>query len=342
MRMPDEATSTQPLFGIPELSPQVLETYARLWQFETWLRRMVYVQLRAADGDAWETKINTAKAKTPKDNDKRLIHMPTAEDDVLSFVQLSELKRVVAEDWALFASYLPPQTLWDAKLEEVMAIRHRVAHFRSIHRDDLRRVAQFLRDLDAGFWRFCTEYNNSHPVLPQSGDPVVEHFLPLDLIPWQQTSDGAWARYGSAHPSECLTVTVEVLAMPWANWSLPIAGQPGFLYDVTIYARGQRHIDYRQVMRATRPLHKHVVHICLDDGSKPLRFTVPACLGADRLNPIIQDFYDAALNSLRPGLDETPYETAKAYADTLPEYVLGPQNPLTFLGPDMPCSFFQA
>ena len=205
------------------------------------------------------------------------------------------------------------------------------------------RVEKILvRDLDVGFWKFCTEYNNPSAVLPQSGDPVVEHFLPLDLIPWRQTSGGAWARYGSAHPSERFTVTVEVLSMPWAKWSLPIAGQAGFLYDVMIYARGQRHIDYRQLMRATKPLHKHVAHLCLDGGAKPLRFTVPACLGPDTVKAIIQNFYDAALNSLRPGLDDTPDTSIQAYADTLPEYVLGPNNPLTFLGPDMPCSFFQA
>ena len=34
-------------------------------------------------------------AAGPKNNDKRMTHMPTPEDDVLSFVQLSELQRVV-------------------------------------------------------------------------------------------------------------------------------------------------------------------------------------------------------------------------------------------------------
>jgi hypothetical protein len=166
--------------------PRFLETYARLWQFETWLRRLVYVQLRALDGDAWQTKINAANGEKPKASDKRLTHMPTAEDGVLSFVQLSELKRVVSDQWPLFESYLPPKTIWDAKLEEVLAIRHRVAHFRSLHRDDLARMTQFLRDIDAGFWRFCTSYNNPRPVLPQSGEPVVEHFLPLDLFAWTE------------------------------------------------------------------------------------------------------------------------------------------------------------
>ena len=62
----DAPARPEPLFGVGELPPQILETYAHLWQFETWLRRLVYVQLRALDGDAWETKINAAAAAKPK------------------------------------------------------------------------------------------------------------------------------------------------------------------------------------------------------------------------------------------------------------------------------------
>ena len=47
----------EPLFGVGELAPEVLAAYAHLWQFETWLRRLVYVQLRALDGDSWESKM---------------------------------------------------------------------------------------------------------------------------------------------------------------------------------------------------------------------------------------------------------------------------------------------
>lgn len=338
--MSDDLASDERAFGVPELSGNVLETYARLWQFETWLRRLVYVQLRALDGDAWETKIETAKAKLPKKHDKDLTHMPTSEDDVLSFVQLSELRRVVADHWNLFASYLPPQPIWDAKLTEVMAIRHRVAHFRSLHRDDLARVTQFLRDIDNGFWRFCTSYNDPTPVLPQTNDPVVEHFLAFDLLPWGETGEGKWARLGSVDPSERITMTIEVLAMPWAEWATPIAGKPGFLYDVLIFARGRRHHHFPRLLQSTRADHRHVAHICLDGGSKSFRFTLPACLGADKVKEIVARFHDAALNTLAPGLDERPDSTVQALADTYPEYVLGPTNPLTFLGPDMPCSFF--
>ncbi|HMJ11324.1 MAG TPA: hypothetical protein VK524_07935, partial [Polyangiaceae bacterium] len=41
-----------PLFGVPGLPERVLEAYARLWQLETWLRQLVYVNLRAKAGDS--------------------------------------------------------------------------------------------------------------------------------------------------------------------------------------------------------------------------------------------------------------------------------------------------
>ncbi len=339
--MPEDAQSEEPLFGVSQLKPQALRIYAHLWQFENWLRCLVYVQLRARDGDDWQKDLQISKAKVPKEGDKRMTHMPTPEDDILSFVPISELKRVIAENWSLFESYLPPKDIWGAKFEEVMAIRHRIAHFRSLHQHDAARVLQFLRDIDQGFWRFCTAYNNAQPVLPQSDDPVVSHFLEHDLFAWTKVDGSKWARIGHAAPSERFAVTVEVLPMPWATWSMPIAGQPGFLYDVMIYARGQRHLDYRSILRTTLNLHPHIVHLCLDGGAKPFRFTVPACLGKDKVISIIEGFFDAAQNSLRPGLEDVSNGPAQRLADSFPEYVLGPENPLTFLSPDMPCDFFQ-
>jgi hypothetical protein len=339
--MTTQNNQQEPLFGVSELAPEVLASYAHLWQFETWLRRLVFVQLRALDGDAWESKIKSGRAAVPKYNDKRMTHMPTTEDDVLSFIQLSELQRVVAEHWHLFETYLPPKTIWDAKLEEVVAIRNRIAHFRSLHRDDLARVRQFLRDIDQGFWRFCTSYNNAQPILPQTNDPLVAHFLRFDLFAWKEVGDQEWARVGHADPSERFAMTVEVLRMPWVRSTLPVAGQSGFLYDVSIMTRGPRHYNYRGLLQRTKAQHCHVVHLCLNGSATTFRFTVPAVLGERKLIEIIEAFHDGALNSTQPGAYDRPAAAIESMARELPEYVLGPENPLTFLSPDVPCAFFQ-
>jgi hypothetical protein len=329
-----------PLFGVPDLPERVLETYARLWQLETWIRHLVYVHLRAKSGDAWEGHVH--RAMNPKNSDKRLTHMPTADESLLSYAQLSELRAIIAGNWSMFESYLPPQNIWEAKLDEVSQIRHRVAHFRSTHADDLPRVVQLLRDVDGGFWRFCTFYNDSHPVLPAIDDPVTMAFIDLDRFPWSDVGNNRWARMGHAAESDRITVTVEVLRMPWAEWTVPVAGKEGFLYDVNVHARGQWHHDFDRLLKSTRALHKHLVHICLESAEKSFRFTIPAVLGEDLIARLISALHDAALNTVKPGLSSTaaPDDKVQRFADGQPEYVLGPNNPLTFLSPDMPCSMF--
>jgi hypothetical protein len=141
----NEATEpSQPLSDdeVPEVPKRALDTYARLWQLKTWLRRMIYVELRALLGDAWSQNL----PKTGSfDADKRLTHMPTPEMNALSYAQLSELTQLMGTHWMCLKGYLPPQDLWDAKLKEINQIRHRVAHFRRGHTDDQTRLLQFLR-----------------------------------------------------------------------------------------------------------------------------------------------------------------------------------------------------
>jgi hypothetical protein len=337
-KKPDKATEVCPHSLVPELPEGVLHTYSRLWQLETWLRRLVYIELRALAGDDWRLKIRGAEK--PWEADKRLTHMPTPESDPLSYVQLSELRRIISDDWRLFEPFLPPKSIWEAKLEEIGQIRHRIAHFRRGHNDDLQRVVQFLRDVDHGFWRFCTLYNDPHPILPQSDDPVESHFLHLDPFPWGEVSDGKWARTGIADPEARFGLTVEVLCRPWASWSTPAAGKPGLLYDLMIQARQQRHLDYRRLLESTSRVHEYLVHICLDSMANSIRVTIPAVLGAERVIQIVERLHEASLYCLVPGLSEPRADAVQSLADSWPEYVLGPENPLTFLAPDMPCSFF--
>lgn len=327
---------------VPGLPQHILDTYARLWQLETWLRRLVYVELKAFAGDDWASKIRNAEK--PKEKDKCLSHMPIPEESPLSYTQFSELCRILSEDWQLFKSFLPPQSIWDAKLEEVTQIRHRIAHFRSDHRDDPNRVVQLLRDIDNGFWCFCTSYNDPCPVLPPSDDPVVEHFLPLDPFPWTLTGNGSWVRIGIADPQARLGVTVEVLRRPWASWSTPVAGEQGLIYVVAISARLTRRdeaFDYQDFLTMTADLHEHIIHVRLDHATV-FRVTIPALLGEDESIRIIERVVTAARNCLRSSYSQhSNNDSLKRLANERPEYVLGPEDSLTLLTPGMPrFSFF--
>ena len=120
-----------PIFEVEDVPEQALRVYARLWQFETWLRRMVYFELRALKGEDWSQDVPAAAG--PFEADKALTHMPTPEMSALRYLSLSQLTKLVRGQWRCFEGYLPPQALWDAKLAEISQIRHRSAHFRVGH-----------------------------------------------------------------------------------------------------------------------------------------------------------------------------------------------------------------
>lgn len=336
--MSDDATSRPEPFETSEVPERSLRLYARLWQFETWLRRMVYVELRALLGDAWDASFKTDRHR---DKDKRLSHMPGPEADALSYGQLSDLLRAIDAHWTCFAPYLPPQDLWNAKLQEISQIRHRVAHFRVGHADDHPRLLQFLRDVDQGFWRFCTSYNDLQPVLPQSRDPVIAHFLPLDPLPWVEFEDKKWGRIGHVDKSKVVAMTVEVTRRAWADPGDRPEGRPGWYYDATLHAQDGRCFDLPRLLKTSRRLHPHVAHLMLGHGSESFRLTLPAILGAPRVIELLETFHDLAMNAVRRGPNPLAPDP-DALAAEWPEYVLGPMDGLAYLAPDMPCTFFAA
>lgn len=329
-----QADGFEPLADVPM---QVINTYARLWQLETWLRTMLYVELRALLGDDWGKELNANSGALQAD--KALTHMPTAEMNALSYSQLAKLITLVDANWDCFAIYLPPKPIWTTKLQEIMQIRHRVAHFRVGHTDDLARVKQFLRDIDMGFWRFCTSYNDATPVLPQSSDPVTAHFLPLDPLPWVEFEEKRWAQIGVRDKSLPVGLSVRVQRRPWASKLLK-PGEPGYLYDFYMFAQDGRNYEMKRLLDRTQPLHKHLVHLCLDSNVASIRFTLPSVLGTNAIIAIVEAIHEAAINAVRRGWDALDPESMNALAAAWPEYVLGPDNPLTFLDPGMDCSFF--
>ena len=278
--------------------------------------------------------------------DKRLSHMPTRESLITSYIQLSSLIESISSNWELFKAYLPPKDIWNVKLIEYSQVRHRIAHFRLGHKDDLNRVEQLMRDVDNGFWHFCTSYNSDVPILPQSKDAVLREFLPLNPFPWTEIQPKHWSRVGRADPNMTISATVEVMRRPWLSPSHPaqVAGENGFLYDIMLTARDCRRFEYAQFLVNTKSIHSSICHICLDSFQTTLRLTIPTVLGKTTIIGIIRRLIAEARNALRPDRALGNADQQKIFVESLvekwPEYVLGPSNPLTFLDPEMPCSFF--
>jgi hypothetical protein len=351
-RIKKQAPPAVPDEIVQQLPQDRLLLYGLLWQFETWLREMVYVELMARYGADWSKHIE-GDQKRAQTGDSRLIHMPTRERLKPSYILFSQLQKTISKHWRVFHEYLPPKDIWKAKLSEIDQIRNRVAHFRRGHHDDINRVRQMLKDVDQGFWRFCTSYNRDIPIIDPAKDVVARAFAHLDPFPWTEVEPNTFARIGHAPDDLAMAVTVEILRRPWLNARQPgsVMGRPGFLYDVTMSGRRSRIFDYGSFLKQTQRFHPQLCHICLSAQRSSIRLTVPSISGRAVIVPMLQEIAQAAHNTLRPdhrkhsfsNFDEGVSSAVKAMdalAMQWPEYVLGPSNPLTFLGPEMPCNFF--
>ncbi|SRR6266571_1503920 len=317
--------------------------YARLWELETWLREMVYVELKSARGAAWGDSLKDVAEKVAKD--KQLIHMATPQRGQLAYLTLGELWEIIKSttNWPFFETYFPPKQLVEAKLAtELLQIRHRVAHCRYPHRDDLARVEQFLRDIDQSFWKFTTSYNKECPITPAGSDPVATAFIEDDQYPWVEVESNTWARLGRKVLQARYTLTVDWTIRPWVDKSSlkeRIAPNPGVLYDVGFQALDGRSLAYDEILSRTQALHARCIHVILDSSCSSIRITLPSVLPLKEVIETIEAFREPVLRSIQPRIERRE-DLGDTIASRWPEYVIAPSNPLSFLCPDMPCTFF--
>lgn len=122
---------------------RALETYARWWQLETYLREVVYVELRARWGRAWTDHLS---GTTPKRAAKDGVNAYMASADageLLAYIDISDLFRLIDDQWELFAPVLPPRERWAGTAHLLRDVRNRNAHCRRPHRDDTARLEQW-------------------------------------------------------------------------------------------------------------------------------------------------------------------------------------------------------
>jgi hypothetical protein len=346
------------LGAAPGLSERVLTTYVRLWQLETWLRNIVYVELRAKYGDQWIEKMQDRNVDRARENDAQLTHMPSPEITDISFSSFGTLRKVIAEEWDLFKVYLPPQNIWEARIQEVEQIRHRVAHFRRGHRDDLKRVVQLLRDLDDGAWKFYASFNSASSFSPPSNDsrdPVIYEFA--YLIPYRPAANIKYQGDGKFMGLRTvMELDIEVVCRPWKppHEGVGVVGIPGYVYDLRIVGLDSRKVDYEAFLEQTRDVHPHVIYFVLDTRQSWIRVMLPALLPQEKLIHITTRLIQTASTCLHrtrrldhnEGMDERDewYDRQQAkvqrIADSWPEYVIGPNHPIAILEPDTRATIF--
>lgn len=209
--------------GVPS---DAVAFYARWWQLESWLRLLLYLEMRAKWGRSWERKLpKRAHHKAQRDDENRYIPSPDA-DSALGYLDFGEVLALLEQDevWRLVEKSLPPRKRWSGLADELRALRNRNAHLRRPHRDDLRRVEQVLRDLERGARTAMESFNQQHPFLSGDDDPVALAWVGREHPDAKRLVDHADRSYG-------VDFSLHYSGRPWANSDRepPISGTPGYL-----------------------------------------------------------------------------------------------------------------
>jgi hypothetical protein len=289
--------------------------------------------------------------------------MSTPENDPLWYLSFDSLLKIIFDRrlWPLFQGYLTTKKLLRAKLEEIRPIRNRIAHNRSLHRDDLSRIEIILRDLDQGFWKFCTSYNQDNGFIAElRNDPVYQHFSAREHVPWAEVGPNQWARVGVRLGVDLdmildFSIRPSTKRQPTSKISL----MKGVIYDFTFsiaHNHDKIYLDYPRILTATQSVHDRVLHIFLDSFQQQLRVTFPAVIDTQSIISATERFYEVC-QVLKTPISYRREETRESenpmqeYEESIrpfeqiaaawPHYVVPPSHPYAFLCSDMPCNFFE-
>lgn len=304
--------------GVPV---EALETYARWWQLETFLREVVYVELRARWGEAWTGHLKgTAPQRAAKDAVNAYMASADA-GELLAYADVSDLFGLIEGQWELFEKVLLPLERWRGIVHLLRDVRNRNAHCRRPHRDDPARLQQTLRDLEAGARNFYSSYLRASSPPSGSSDPVARAWI---------GAKHPTARRLLKHAEEQYEVHFQLRysVRPWASPPQPdaITGSSGVFWHAEWYISGCEVpvVQLWERLSQRQDVESRLVHL-LHDG-----WTIVATFAAldppDAISDAIGHVFDDLITISRPrstAMDQ-PEATAnrwKAGADGLPRRV---------------------
>ena len=279
--------------GVPETASAL---YGRWWQLETWLRSIVYVELRAALGSKWSDEL-------PKVSESRqlgeygLHHMVTPDaQNRLAYTDASALFRIMQDHWNLFERSLLSKTVWIGRVEELLAIRNRIGHCRRPHSDDLVRLEQTLRDLNPGAIMATSSFNQQSRVGDSWTDPVADGWRRMNHSTAVRLVKHAEQQYDTSFELRCS-------ARPWVaplRGKQATSGTPGYIWHAFWYFRGGRSFDLRGFWRDIEPFHEAVLLVC-SDGPSSVNVSFSAMDDPSLVADSIGRCFDAALYRIGTG-----------------------------------------
>jgi hypothetical protein len=207
------------------------------------------------------------KAMRSAKNEAALAYMSSSDSElILSYLDVYDLFDLIEQHWDIFEPSLLDKQVWLGRVKELRQIRHRSAHCRRPHVDDLTRVEQTLRDLEGGAFRALSSFNKLEMPDPSLDDPLVEAWV---------RGEHPTARRLISHAESNYDVTFRLAfsCRPWApSWAegASISGQIGYLWHAifNLHAGGFELPRFWQDTYVDRPGTKnHIVFLCSDSPS---------------------------------------------------------------------------
>lgn len=277
------------------LAPAALTVAARWWQLESYLRQLVYIELRAKYGPDWRLHLAPRVTNRAAETASQFSYMASADDDhLLAHLDVSALFDLISTHWSECQHGIGlPETTWAGRVFELKAIRHRMAHGRRPHADDTNRIEQTLRDLEPGAHRALHSYVDYQVVRGDLDDPVVADWCHGGHELSQLIEHGHDRR--GIHFDLCLS------RRPWADGrTRPITGSPGFYWIMhVVLDRSRIYLDdyYAESgVRVTMPMIGHIV----EPDPRSLLVTFPAVGDPIEISDSIGRCFEAVFAASRP------------------------------------------
>jgi hypothetical protein len=296
---------------------EAMATYARWWQLETWLRSLIYVELRARYGEGWVDHIDPT-ATSRQTRDAAITYMSTPDgDDPLAYLDAGKLLDLIDTEWEIFEESLLPAKVWTGRRPELIGIRNRIGHLRRPNPDDLNRLQQTLSDLEPGALKAVLAYNDLNYVYDgEVSDPVADVWANHKDDEAKHLVEHALSHYG-------VELRLAYTVRPWAanepSGDLThIAGRSGFIWRAAFHLRD----SYVNIERLWKdyPLDSHarplVIHMIAD--ITQVDFTFAAVDNPDSINSAIREALDAVLYTAYRGLPSKWQKLSYEPLDHLP------------------------
>lgn len=318
--------------GVPHES---LLAYARWWQLEIYLREVVYTELKTALGAEWSNELHV-DVPDRAERDAINSYMASADaEDLLSYADTSVLRKLIEKHWELFEPILPPRKRWEGTIETLLAIRHRIAHCRRLHGDDIQRLMQALRDFEAGAKAFYGSYTDTTGSLPGDRDPVAKAWV-------KQRHEAASRLIDHCEKNYETRFFLRYSLRPWAKppeKEGAISGHRGAIWHAQ-WLTGGRELRPQELWRRLQPRTRELVlHLLVEPGGVTATFA--SLEPANEIANAIADLFEALIVTSRAyrhtGVDEEIREMRDSVAKLPPKVqyqgalsLFDPANPDVF------------